>query len=309
MLFGLLALMVLSMFVWWFGFPQHAGRSLTKALVSVSGFERKSIDTSVGEIQYLEGGSGPTVVFFHGVYARKEHWLEMSMKLSDRYHVIALDLPGFGDNPPMGEGEYAFDAQTRNAKVVLDALQLKEFHLAGNSMGAQLVGSIARDWPERVLSVSFIGGPVGVKSPTPSDMETAMENGTAPLVVKDVDTFEERMSWLFPRVPYTPGPVVKMWRDEEIGRAALNARIWNELNGVRPKTWLQELAPEISQPSLILWCDKERIFHISGAKVLGDAISKSTVVEMKGCGHLPMLDRASESGEHYGEFLDNLTKG
>ncbi|MEO0593957.1 MAG: hypothetical protein AAFZ38_10280 [Myxococcota bacterium] len=40
---------------------------------------------------------------------------------------------------------------------------------------------------DRVQSVSFIGSPVGVSSPIPSDMETAIANGSTPLAVQDHD--------------------------------------------------------------------------------------------------------------------------
>ncbi|MDF5864931.1 alpha/beta fold hydrolase [Pseudomonas aeruginosa] len=52
------------------------------------------------EIAYLEGGSekNPTLLLIHGFGADKDNWLRFARPLTERYHVVALDLPGFGDS-------------------------------------------------------------------------------------------------------------------------------------------------------------------------------------------------------------------
>lgn len=288
-----------------FVFPRHAAKIMVSGLAWVSGLETHITETSYGPVHYYEGGQGETVVFLHGVFARKEHWVDLSRSISDGYRVVLLDLPGFGENAPLPGGSYDFASQTKNLIELMDVMQLNDVHLVVNSMGAQLAGMVATQHPDWIKSISFIGSPVGVRSPVRSDMENAIAAGQAPLVVTTAAEYEARMDWLFPKQPYIPGAVAKSWAEDEISRADDNRRIWGEIMA-SDVTMLGELAPGIAVPSLIVWCHEDRIFHISGANVLGDALPNAMVVELEGCGHLPMLDAPTETGHALRTFLDNL---
>ncbi|MEO0914052.1 MAG: alpha/beta fold hydrolase, partial [Pseudomonadota bacterium] len=71
-----------------------------------AGLQAETVRTKAGPVRYLVGGQGEPVLMVHGIYARKEHWLNMSRRLTDGYRVYMIDLPGFGDNPPLGRGGY-----------------------------------------------------------------------------------------------------------------------------------------------------------------------------------------------------------
>ncbi|WP_341368943.1 alpha/beta hydrolase [Yoonia sp. BS5-3] len=283
--------------------PQRAAGVLISGLNAFSGLQPGVVETSFGPVQYLEGGEGDTVVFLHGIFARKEHWIDMSRQVSDGYRVILLDLPGFGDNPQLEPAAYEYERQVQNVMQALDNMDVSTFHIAANSMGAQIAGQIATDDPSRVLSVAFIGSPVGVSSPIASDMELALANGEAPLVATTQAIYDERMAWLFPKEPFLPRPIARSWAAAELENGAYNAVIWEAVNGSNVPP-LEDLAPDIAQPSLIVWCDQDRIFHISGADVLHQALPDSTMVTPAGCGHLPMLDQPVETGGALRRFLD-----
>ncbi len=285
--------------------PAPAARLLTHGLYLSAGLEKRTTATPAGPVHYLSGGTGETVVFLHGIYARKEHWIDLSRHLSDRYRVILLDLPGFGENPVLPEGAYAYTRQAESLRATLDSLGLDRVHLAANSMGGQIAAMLARAEPERVRSLAFIGGPHGVASPQPSAMEKALAQGERPLVVTSRAAYEARMEWLFPDPPYIPAPIATTWAREEAARSTANRRIWEEVIGSATPP-LQALAPDLRQPALILWCTKDRIFDHSGAAVLEAALPNARRESLKGCGHLPMLDRPDAAGERLRRFLDGL---
>ena len=47
---------------------------------------------------YLERGSGPLIVFFHGTLSAKESFLESIAELSSEYRCVAFDWPGHGES-------------------------------------------------------------------------------------------------------------------------------------------------------------------------------------------------------------------
>lgn len=283
--------------------PERAARIMLSGLNTSAGLHRNVVETSHGPVHYLEGGSGETVVFLHGIFALKEHWVDMSRQVSGDYHVILLDLPGFGENRRLSATEYDYDRQAKNVLEALEEIGVGDFHIAANSMGAQIAGQLAIALPNRVKSVSFIGSSVGVTSPVRSDMENALAEGRSPLVVTTDAEYSDRLNWLFPNAPFIPRPVARSWSASEVAYAEINPVIWDAVQSSKASP-LEETAPNLTQPSLVVWCTEDRIFHISGAEVLDRALPNNTLIVADECGHLPMLDRAVETGRDLLSFLN-----
>ena len=286
--------------------PEQAADIMLTGVFASAGLDQKVVETSKGPVHYLTGGEGQTVIFLHGIFALKEHWIDMSRELSGNYRVILLDLPGFGENPRLDPSEYDYQSQAENVIEALDQIGVNEFHIAANSMGSQIAGMLAKAYPKRVKSLAFIGSPSGVTSPERSDMEKALISGQTPLVVTNADEYAKRMAWLFPEEPFIPRPMARAWSIKEVSNADINPKIWN---AVRASTTapLEEIAPELKQPTLLVWCKQDRVFHVSGAAVLDKALPDNKLITPENCGHLPMLDRPSETGTELRNFLNDLT--
>lgn len=290
----------------WHAFPKTTGSILLDLNASSAGLSVKSLDTDFGPIGYLEGGEGETVVLIHGIFARKEHWIDVARTLVERHHVIALDLPGFGDNPPLPDGSYGVREQARRLGQVLDALELEAVHIGANSMGAYIAALHAAEDPAAIASLAFIGSPLGVPSPIQSDMEKALDAGDIPLLAQSREEFEARNAWLSPNPLEVPSPVLITWRDAELAMADKNARIWREVHALQDVPNLVELAPALAMPTLVLWCEEDRIFHVSGAGELRGRLPDARVKILEGCGHVPMIDKPEEVAALYRDFLVQL---
>jgi pimeloyl-ACP methyl ester carboxylesterase len=87
------------------------------------------------EIAHHRAGSGPPLILLHPLGADRHVWDPVLPALTAERDVIALDLPGFGESPPL-------DAVTPTPKALADAvaalcgrLGLTRPHVAGNSLG------------------------------------------------------------------------------------------------------------------------------------------------------------------------------
>jgi len=283
--------------------PERAAKLMLAGLYASAGLQERTVTISQGPVHYLDGGEGEAVVFLHGVYALKEHWIDMSRPVSGPYRTIILDLPGFGENPRFRAEDYDFDKQSDHVYEALDQIGIDTFHMVANSMGAQIGATMATAQPDRVQTLTFVGSPIGVRSPVASDMEQALATGHKPLVVTTPEEYDARMAWLFPKTPFLPRPIARTWRKTEVSHAESNVGIWETLVGSEV-AMLEQVAPGLNMPSLIIWCDQDRIFHFSGAEVLDQALPNSELIMPEGCGHLPMLDRARATGNDVLEFLN-----
>ena len=87
----------------------------------------------------LSAGTGPeTIVCLHGLGGTKASFLPTVAALADRYRVVALDLPGFGESDKPIGAPYDAPWFARSVFAAMDALDIEQAHIAGNSMGGRV---------------------------------------------------------------------------------------------------------------------------------------------------------------------------
>jgi pimeloyl-ACP methyl ester carboxylesterase len=87
-----------------------------------------------GRIFYKDYGYGPPVVLIHGYLETSEVWNGFAQKLSEKFRVICIDLPGHGLSDSFGE-THTMEFMASVLKELLDSLGIKKVFLTGHSMG------------------------------------------------------------------------------------------------------------------------------------------------------------------------------
>src|SRR5882762_10797779 len=85
----------------------------------------------------IDGGSGPWVMLSHGLATDLTMWDELTDALKDRYRVLRYDARGHGASAAPS-GDYSLDQLVDDAAAILDALDVKQTHFAGLSMGGMI---------------------------------------------------------------------------------------------------------------------------------------------------------------------------
>jgi pimeloyl-ACP methyl ester carboxylesterase len=108
-------------------------------------------------IFYREAGApeAPTVLLLHGFPTSSFMFRNLIPALSDHYHVIAPDLPGFGySSMPMHQQyRYTFDNLARTMQVFIDTLKLKRFAIYVFDYGAPVGYRLAIANPEKIAAI------------------------------------------------------------------------------------------------------------------------------------------------------------
>jgi pimeloyl-ACP methyl ester carboxylesterase len=106
---------------------------------------------------YREAGAleAPVVLLLHGFPTSSFQYRELIPRLSDKYRVIAPDLPGFGftEVPAKREYKYTFDALAKTMLAFTDALHLSRYALYVFDYGAPTGFRMAMERPERVTAI------------------------------------------------------------------------------------------------------------------------------------------------------------
>jgi pimeloyl-ACP methyl ester carboxylesterase len=107
----------------------------------------------------LRGGSGESVVFFHGAGGLNDPD-PLLERLAERYEVFAPELPGYGESSGEELLEDMLDFALHGWDVV-DALGLARPSLVAHSMGAMIAGEMACISSERVPKLALLA-PAGL---------------------------------------------------------------------------------------------------------------------------------------------------
>ncbi|MGL4317494.1 MAG: alpha/beta fold hydrolase [Pseudomonas sp.] len=262
-------------------------------------------ETQVGEfnIRYYEGGpaEGETILMLHGFGGNRDTWLRFARHLTDRYHVIVPDLPGFGESSKP-DASYDVASQAERVHALAKALGIQKLHLIGNSMGGHIAALYAARHPEEVLSLGLLNNS-GVNSPSKSEMFQRIQRGEPnPLVVRKPEDFDVLMHFVFATPPDMPESLKRHFAEQSMANREHYDQIFGQLR--TQYVPLEPELPKIQAPTLLLWGDQDRVLDVSSIEVMKPLLKKPSVVIMKDCGHVPMLERPEETAQHYQAFLD-----
>lgn len=111
-------------------------------------------------IHYVDQGSGPAIVFIHGLGGSTFCWRHALERFAATHRVIALDLPGFGYSERDPSAPLGLDDHARRVARVMETLGVERATVAGHSMGGAIAQRLALMAPERVNGLVLVA-PMG----------------------------------------------------------------------------------------------------------------------------------------------------
>lgn len=98
-------------------------------------------------INFRIQGSGPWVILLHGFLESIEIWSDLANKISNKFTVLMIDLPGHGRSGLADEIQ-SIPLMASAVRAVMASAEVDEFVLCGHSMGGYVSLDIARELPE-----------------------------------------------------------------------------------------------------------------------------------------------------------------
>lgn len=277
--FLLTGLLLLSSLLGISGVAQHATRVASDDADELTSLLFK---TKAGlTLNYVQQGDpkGPVIVLLHGA---GDSWHSFDREfplIPKKYRVYAITLRGHGlsDHPATGFSSADF------AGDVLDFLEAKQIHhatLVGHSMGsfaAQKVAELDTDHLDRLVLIG--SGPGRVMKPGAPATET--------MVLSAFSKLQDPIPYTFARdfqasTIYFPVPAknFEIWVAEA---ERVPASTWHGL-GIGRREPNDELK-KIRVPTLVMWGEKDSIFHKEDQELLVKTLGKVTFSAYPETGH------------------------
>ncbi len=229
-------------------------------------------------LNYVEDGSGPAVLFLHGWGSNAHAFDQVVSLVRDRFRMIRLDFPGFGDSDTLTES-WCVDDYTDITIKFIQALGLEEVTLVGHSFGGRVIIKMnSRDLPFRVSRVILVDS-AGVIPPKNLKKEARIKVFKAGKKVLQLK------------------PVEKMFPDAlENFRGMFGSADYNSVSGPIRDTLvrvvnedLTHLLKNIKAPTLLIWGDQDDATPLRDAHIMEREIPDAGLFVIKGAGHFSFL--------------------
>jgi pimeloyl-ACP methyl ester carboxylesterase len=263
------------------------------------------VDVDGNRVHYRDEGprDAPVLVLLHGTFSSLHTWDGWVDELADDYRVVRPDLPGHGLTGPHPEDDYEMAAYVAFVGGFLDALDIDECVLAGNSRGGEIAWRFALDHPERVTglvlldSMGFpleLDGPFGVVELPwlPNLVSRLTPRRLVRRSVRDVYGDPSRVS---PELVDRYHDLVR----REGNRDAHVELVRRDVNAAHRHEELGDL----EVPTLVLWGEEDYWIPPWFAEKFADAIPDVEVVTYEDAGHAPMEEIPGRTAADVRRFL------
>lgn len=259
-------------------------------------------------IHYLDSGprDGQPLVLLHGFGDNSFSWDGWTKRLSGRFRILAVDLPGHGLSAAPADfattPEHYADTLDRWAQKI----GLPRFAVGGSSLGGGFAWVMAVRHPARVSHVVLVDAAGWPLPPSDTPLPLAfrlMQHRIGRELIASIDNtplIREGLRRNTGNPAVITEPFIKRWA--ALQRAPGNRRILMSMN-LGSLVATQEQLATIAVPTLVLWGAVDPILPVDGARRFADAIPGAELIIYPGVGHLPQIEIPDRSAADVESFL------
>jgi pimeloyl-ACP methyl ester carboxylesterase len=202
----------------------------------------------------------------HGFQAGADIWLLHPLPaLAQHFHVIAPDLPGFGDSGQLQS--YGLEPYATTMLALIDALGHAKFNLLGHSLGAEIAITLASQEPQRVNRLLVADG-----SGLPQ---------SGPRWLNPVKLLTDASSWHIKLYP-------------TVFRLARKSRAFREGTQAAEKEHVIDRLKYVTMPTLVVWGSRDRVAPLEHGAFLVKHMPRARLAIIRGAGHMPFYERPAQ---------------
>jgi pimeloyl-ACP methyl ester carboxylesterase len=255
-------------------------------------------------------GEGPPLVLVHGVGATRAIWGRVVERLAAGHAVTALDVPGFGDSPPVGPGFDLDEVADTVAEGLAAAGVPTPLRLVGHSLGGAVALTLAHRHPDAVGGLVLVA-PGGL---TPRPAWLADTLGLAASVLVPVrrlagGPFVDRASARALMLLGTAHDGASLHPDDArtiIDSSAAAQRLREGIASVAAAD-LRALLAGLSAPPGLIWGEHDLVIPVDGLDAVLSLRPDALARVIPDTGHVPMLEAPGAFADALEDVLQAIT--
>ena len=243
--------------------------------------ERRTVEIAAGPVAYREVGSGPPIVFVHGVGVNGDLWRKVVPGLSESFRCIVPDLPfGAHSHPLRGDADLSLPGMARIVADFIEALDLDDVAVVANDTGGAVAQWLVGHHPDRVGALVLTSCDAFHKFP-PTPQRYLEVAARSPLLMWLV-AWSVQFKFV-QRLPTAYGWVTRQPMDPEVMRSftdpiRVNAGVRRDLARLLlavETRYTYEAAGALQRfdkPALVLWAEDDKIFPRDHGRLLAELL-------------------------------------
>jgi 3-oxoadipate enol-lactonase len=246
-------------------------------------------------------------VLIHGHPFDHTMWYPQVVDFSDHYMVITPDLRGYGASGLPSSGKTKFADYAIDILLLLDYLDIENFHLGGLSMGGQVIMEMVNQAPERVQSLIFADTFASLDTP---EVKQGRYDTADRLEKEGMDAYADEVIYkmLKPEhvtsMPHVAEHVIKMMKATNPLAAATALRARAERID-----YLNSVLPRIVVPTLVIVGRQDEFTPVAKAEEMKQNLQGCKLAVIEDAGHMPNLEHPEEFNKVVLDFLDGISYG
>jgi pimeloyl-ACP methyl ester carboxylesterase len=241
----------------------------------------------------------PGVLLVHGLGDEADTWRRVIEPLSERYRVVAPDLPGFGRSPAARHARLSPPYLGAVLGELLEHLRMRGVTLVGSSLGAALAQVVALSDPGLVSRLVLVdGGLLAMGRPT-SALLLMLVPGVGERRYRsfaaDLDAAYASLTPYYADLEALPAEERQFLRERVGERVTSESQMRAYFSSFRGfTTWMlargrmaARKAAALDIPTTYIWGSEDHIIPLEAAKAAHAKHEGSTLIVIPGAGHLP----------------------
>lgn len=232
------------------------------------------------KVNYIDEGTGDTVVFLQGWGTNLDIYKKVIDKLKQNNRIVALDFPGFGKSP---EPPFAWDVNDYTDFTIrfIEKLKLNNIVLMGHSFGGRVTIRLMnkKNKKFKVKKIVLLDS-AGIKAKVSTKKK-----------VRQV-WFKTCKKFFGSSVgkKFFPDMIDKMQRKYGSADYRKASPLMRQVLVKTISEDLTEMLPNIDVPTLLVWGDMDTATPLSDAKIMESKIPDAGLVVLKNTGHYSFLE-------------------
>lgn len=256
-----------------------------------------------GSIYYEVCGSGPAIVFAHGLGGNHLSWWQQLAHFSSRYTCVTFAHRGFAPSTPV-PGESAPDAYADDLAALVDELGLRDLRLVAQSMGGWTCMAYALRHPAnvRALVMASTSGTLDFRRlQGPAKAQIDAWRARAPGVMADLEARDILVAHGERMAKEQPAAAMLYRQISQLTPAAFKAAVRARIFKLREQP--PELLAQLPMPVLFLTGEEDWLFPPAAGAAFAALAPQGRAVTVAKAGHSVYFERAAEFNRIVEDFI------
>lgn len=262
----------------------------------------KTIYRKGEKIKYQSTGEGKVIVLLHGYLESHHVWGEFRTDLAKNFHVLAIDLPGFGESDEHDLVTY-IEGMADAVHAVVTAEEISTCFMVGHSMGGYVTLAFAEKYEDHLNGYCLF------HSTPASDNEEKREHRRREIDLIDMGKKELIINFNIPNT-FADDNVEKFKEEIErikgIAIQTKNEGIKNALKGMMQRPDRYYLLRDFQKPILVVAGAKDNYIPLNISQEMAEISNDIQLEVFEESGHMGFIEEKEKAVKVIHDFAKKL---